>query len=541
MISEAAAYALVYSVLAISSVVACAAAYWVYKGLGQSQEEGRNVENADFWYSARGSQGWVSLGLSFFASSMGAWVLFAAPEVAILSGWWGSLGYAAASALPFAVLATLGPHIHKRFPDGFCLTDWVGQRFGRALQIYVAIVSVFYMWIYLVAELTSVGNLIRDMSGLDPLNSLIPVSVFTMLYTSLAGLPASIWTDRLQGIIMSAFVVITVISCYSGLHIKDDKWNQVSKWTDKGFESGVTLVLAIICAELLNMGNWQRVYAAENNAALRGGCAFGGALIFVTMLLFGLVGMLAKAQDLSSDEPTLVIPALAFFHLLADQSEFIKCLVFALAVCMVASSVDSLQNGLISVLSKTVFNMKLSSKQSLLAGQAFLVCVNVPAILFAVEGTKDMELGFNIINLFLIADLLAASIVMPIFMGLNFLATQAGTLAGCMSGVLMVMAFGWCEFGTFMGGMEMLTLMSFGNVKPQDVGLGASRTCLIFVLLPIVTGSVTYTVSLMDRMASKFEALTEKDPLDAKLDLMQGETAQQVDSKEDKASKNVVL
>jgi hypothetical protein len=208
---------------------------------------------------------------------------------------------------------------------------------------------------------------------------------------------------------------------------------------------------------------------------------------------------------------------------------------------MVASSVDSLQNGLISVLSKTVFNMKLSSKQSLLAGQAFLVCVNVPAILFAVEGTKDMELGFNIINLFLIADLLAASIVMPIFMGLNFLATQVGTLAGCMSGVLMVMAFGWCEFGTFMGGMEMLTLMSFGNVKPQDVGLGASRTCLIFVLLPIVTGSVTYTVSLMDRMASKFEALTEKDPLDAKLDLMQGETAQQVDSKEDKASKNVVL
>lgn len=505
MISHSSAYAIVFSVLTVCSAIACAAGLLVYKDFKKADGDNdkKGLKGADFWYSARRSQGWISLGLSFFASSMGAWVLFAAPEVGILSGWWGILGYALASSVPFAAVAKLGPHIHERFPEGFCLTDWVRQRYGRTLQLYVALISIFYMWIYLVAELTSVGNLIRDMSGLDPVNSLLPVSIFTLMYTSLAGLPASIWTDRLQGVIMVVFIVVTIFACFSGLQIKQEKWEEVSVWTDKGFESLVTLVLAILGAELFNMGNWQRVYAAQSTVALRKGCAFGGTLIFVTMVLFGVTGMLAEAQDRSRPEPTLVIKALAFFDLLRSQSEGILCLVFALGVSMVASSVDSLQTGLISVLSTDVLNTKLTPFQTLLVGQAFLISVNIPAIIMAWEGTKDMELGFNIINLFLVADLMAMSIVMPIFMGLGPLATQNGALAGCLSGVLLIMLMGWSEFGTFFAGIEMITLMAFGNIKPPEVGLGASRTCIIFVLLPIVTSAVTYVISWMERVAEK--------------------------------------
>lgn len=507
MLSETAAYLLVYAVLTACSAVACVAAYFVYQGFRGKECGGdggpQGPESADFWYSARRSQGWVSLGLSFFASSMGAWVLFAAPEVGILSGWWGTLGYALASSLPFAVLAVLGPRIHERFPEGFCLTDWVRQRFGRPVQVYVALISVFYMWVYLVAELTSMGNLIRDLSGLDPLHALLPVSLFTMAYTSIAGLPASIWTDRLQGVAMVLFIVITMLACFTSVDIKEGKWEEVSVWTGKGFESLVTLILAILGAELFNMGNWQRVYAARGTRDLQKGCALGAALIFLTMALFGIAGMLAEAQDRSRPEPSLVIKALAFFDLLSGQPDGITCLVFALALSMVASSVDSLQTGLISIVSADVLNAKLSPFQSLLAGQAFLVAVNVAAIVMATEATKDVELGFNIINLFLIADLLALSIAMPIFMGLRSFVTQTGTLAGCFSGVLLIMMFGWSEFSTFMAGLEMLTLMAFGTTKPPEVGLSASRTCIIFVLLPIVTAAVAYVVSWMELVAEK--------------------------------------
>jgi Na+/proline symporter len=330
------------------------------------------------------------------------------------------------------------------------------------------------------------------------------VSLFTVLYTSLAGLPASIWTDRLQGVIMVIFIVVGMSACFSDVEIGSGKWESVSTWTDKGFESLVTLVLAILGAELFNMGNWQRVYAASNDAALRKGCVLGAVLIFPTMLLFGISGMLAEAQDLGRPVSTLQLKFLAFFDLLAGQPEGIAALVFALAVSMVASSVDSLQTALISVLSKDILQTKLSSVQSLLLGQFFLVTVNVPAIAVAVEGTKDPEVGTGVINLFLIADLLALSIAMPVFMGLWPTATQAGALAGCFSGLLLIMAFGWFEFGTFVAGLEMITLMAFGNVQPTEVGLNASRTCIIFFVLPIVTVAVTYVVSWMERVSQTF-------------------------------------
>lgn len=262
-ISEGAALAIVYIALAVCALVACAAARMVYVELkgGEQKDAEAGAEavskGTDYWYSARRSQGWVSLGLSFFASVMGAWVLFAAPEVAIYLGWWGNLGYALASTIPLAAVGVLGPAVLSRFGEGFCLIDWVRVRFGRGMQLYVGIISLFCMWIFLVAELSSMGNLIFSMAGLDPLHALLPVSIATMLYTSLAGLPASIWTDRLQGVVMVVFILVTLIACFTNLDIGSAEWGSVSTWTDKGFESLVTLIVSVLGAGLLDMGSWQ--------------------------------------------------------------------------------------------------------------------------------------------------------------------------------------------------------------------------------------------------------------------------------------------
>lgn len=509
MISEGQAYGITYGALTLFAGVAMAAAFFVYKDVREKGAEGVDL---NFWYSARGSQGFVSLGLSFFASSMGAWVIFAAPETGANFGWWGVFGYAAASTLPFGVMAILGPQVRKRFPDGFCLADWVRERFGRPTQLYVAVISVFYMWVYLVAELVSMGGLIRDFSGLDPLTAVVPVAMVTMLYTMAAGLPASIWTDRAQGVIMSLFIIIAVIACSTGLDIREEAWSNAASWGDKGFEAAVTLVLAIIGAELFNMSSWQRVYASQDDKQLRLGLCLGGSLIFPTMMLFGILGMLAEAQDQSRETPTLIIKALAFFDLLGSQGTFIKCIAFALAVCMVASSVDSLQTGLVSVVSQDVAAKKLSPVVSTGVGQLFVLAANIPAIALAAEATKDPLMGFNIINLFLIADLLTLSIAVPIFMGLGSLATQNGTLAGCFSGLLTIFAFGWVEFGTFIAGLEMVTLMAFGNTAPMEVGLFASRTTVLFFVLPIVTGAVTFFVSAMERVLERLPALPAAAP-----------------------------
>lgn len=505
MLSEEAGYGITYGALVAFTLAAAASVPFVYKrgSTGEaSDSEGAKERAADFFLSARGSQGWVSLGLSFFASSQGAWVLYAAPEVGALSGWWGVFGYACSSCLPLLVLTVLGPLVKSQHPDGFCLTDWVAERFGRPTQVLVALISVFYMWIYLAAELTSMGNLVAMFSGIDSLHALVPVSLVTMGYTMALGLPGSIWTDRMQGVLMAVVVIIAVSACFSDVEVASKDWGQVATWTDKGFEAFVTLNLAILGADLFNMGEWQRVYAATDDVQLRRGIGFACCLIFPAMILFGIAGMLSKAHDIGLEEPEMgELNFLAFFFLVMAQPEWVAVITFALSICMVASSVDSLQAGLVSVLYKEV--KRLSVEKARLVAQAFVLAANVPAIILASHATTDRDtsgLGVNIINLFLIADLLTLAIMVPIFSGLGKFTTQTGVLFGCGSGFLVIVAFGWVEFGTFMAGMEMLTLMAFGNVKPEEVGLFASRTCVLCVILPIATGVVTYLVSWMERI-----------------------------------------
>merc|ERR1740123_1628925 len=108
------------------------------------------------------------------------------------------------------------------------------------------------------------------------------------------------------------------------------------------------------------------------------------------------------------------------------------------------------------------------------------------------------------------ADILMVTLVVPIFSGLWGFTTSLGCLAGMASGVLTIMAYGWIEFGTMIAGLEMLTLMTFGNIKPAETGIYATRACILFVLIPIVTAVVTYTVSFMDRTIKYLKDLASK-------------------------------
>jgi SSS family solute:Na+ symporter len=55
------------------------------------------------------------------------------------------------------VFALVGSMIRRRLPRAITLTDYVRLRYGRAMQAYVALISVFYMFISFTAEFTAIG------------------------------------------------------------------------------------------------------------------------------------------------------------------------------------------------------------------------------------------------------------------------------------------------------------------------------------------------------------------------------------------------
>ena len=114
-------------------------------GVGEQRE-------LDTWLTARDSQSSRRLALAFLASGLGSWILFAPPEVGQALGILGVLGYAIGGGLPFVAFAWLGPKIREAAPHGVTLTDWARDTFGRPAQAWVALVSVFYMFMFVTAE-----------------------------------------------------------------------------------------------------------------------------------------------------------------------------------------------------------------------------------------------------------------------------------------------------------------------------------------------------------------------------------------------------
>ncbi|CEM26939.1 unnamed protein product [Vitrella brassicaformis CCMP3155] len=472
VLREAAAYPILYCTLFFFAALAGWAGGVKYKKIVDPGEE---------FLSARNSKKWYVLAMSFFVSGMGNWVIFAAPEVGTFLGWWGVLGYALASSTPLWVLIWLGPKVRNAMGDrGFTVSDYVKERYGRVVHLMVSVVSLFYMFIALTAEFTTIGQTLPLLAdSLSPLSAILPVAIITTLYTAYAGLPASIVTDKYQGALVGVLVVIAVGRVLWKVDIPPEQWSKVATWTPEGFQALVALILAIIPAEILNQGTWQRVWAAESSRDVRLGLVCGGILIIPTMLLFGVSGMVAEAID--TDGEIEGMGFLAFFFLLSKLPLFWVVLVAILAVALVASTVDTLQNGIVALVASDLMAHKVSVNWARLLA----IAVNVPAVIIG-------AIGLSVLNLFLIADLLAASVVAPIFLGMWGKTTTAGAFCGCLAGILTIFVQGWIITGDFVGGLNFITL---------PCGLYCVDTMIAFILVPAISAIVTVAASVVDMWA----------------------------------------
>jgi len=397
----------------------------------------------DHYLTARGSQGALPLGLSFFASVLGAWILFSPPEVGTFAGLLGIAGYAVGQAIAVAAFAVVGPRVRALSPGGTTLLGFVRERYGRAKHAYVAGVSVLYMFIFLTAELTAVGGALSLLAGVDPLVPIIAVAAVTAAYTAYGGLPASIVTDRWQAWLMLGLVAAAAIAVAAevgdpGARAEAAGLTRVDRL---GAEVLVVLVIAITAANLFHQGFWQRVWAARSDSELRRGVLGGGLLILPVVFVLGLAGMVAAGSE------GVEAPSLALFELLEALPAPAIALVVVLAVALVASSVDTLQNALAALISVDLSGARIG----LVGARALTVLLTIPAAAIAAE-------GLSVLRLFLVADLLAATIAIPVFLGLWVRVPAPAAIGGAVAGLVSVVVAGWLDEGTLRAGFGLLTL-----------------------------------------------------------------------------------
>lgn len=100
--------------------------------------------------------------------------------------------YALASALPILIFGWLGPIIRKKCPEGFVLTEWTRQRYGTLTMLYLSFMTLVTLFLYMVSELSAVGQVVSTLTGLDQLPVIIVECVVTTVYT--CKLPPSLFT-----------------------------------------------------------------------------------------------------------------------------------------------------------------------------------------------------------------------------------------------------------------------------------------------------------------------------------------------------------
>ncbi len=360
---------------------------------------------------ANRSVGTFSLTSSLVASALGAWILFGPASAATWGGIGAVIGYALGTAFPLFILIYLGTQFRENYPKGKTLVEVVRLKYGPNLFKLILVLSVFYMTIFLIAEVTAVSMLINYISGTDLWITALIVIISSLIYTLYGGLRASIFTDNIQFLFLIVLLLITFsyllnfnTNEFNFDYIKTNQPQLLSINYLPNFTAGLTFFVAVAATNLFHQGNWQRVYAAKNNKVLKNSLIISFFFIIPIVFFMGFSGLVAASSE------NIVAPDLAFFQLLLkDQYLIISVIIIFLAISLTVSSIDTIINAISSLIivdGKKIIKIKnydLLSKQ-------IIIILSIIALFVASK-------GLSILYLFLLADLFCCAAVLSIFYG----------------------------------------------------------------------------------------------------------------------------
>jgi len=399
----------------------------------------KKYQDLNNYLTANRNIGLFSLTTSLTASALGAWILFGPASAATWGGIGAIIGYSLGTAFPMLFLVYLGKKIRKELPKGSSLIEFMRKKFRKSLFKLILSMIIFYMFIFLCAEVTAVAILINYISGTELWITALIVLISTLAYTLYGGLRASIFTDNIQMIVVGALLLISLVYINSSIgsefsfkfiHEKNPKLLSLSYVP--GYTAGLTFFIAVAATNLFHQGNWQRVYAAKNFETLKNSLVLSFFIIIPVVFYMGFTGLVAFSID-----PT-IRPDLGFFTLLLkEQTELFSLFVIVLGLALTISTVDTLINAISSLIvvdGKAVINLNKKTNYLNLSKKIILF---LSFISFIVASK-----GFDILYLFLLADLFCCAFVLTVFISfydksINEKLAHFSILIGLVGGFLL--------------------------------------------------------------------------------------------------------
>ncbi|MFP2769831.1 sodium:solute symporter family protein [Oceanisphaera sp. KMM 10153] len=405
----------------------------------------RQKDKLEDFIVARNSQNGSATMLTLLATTMGTWILFGPAQAATWGGIGAITGYALGVLVPRLIMIPLGGRIRELMPEGHTLTEFVLGRYGRGMYGFVLVIMMFYLFISLTAGLTAIAQMV---ALLAPVPLWITASIVmgaTLLYTLYGGLRVTIFTDRVQMLVILPFLLLLMLfgwQATGGLGpviagLQEKAPQLLNPLDTTGLKSGLTFFIAVVLTGLFYQGTWQRVFAARDNKVIRNGFILSGLVSFPIIFIMGLFGLAFVGLELPGDG------SVALFSVLMPSMPLwfaIGLLPFGLALIM--SSADSTISGLSSMMVVDLRRLlpNISAHRLLGLSRWLIVLLSIPVLAVASQ-------GFSVLYLFLLADLLCCAAAFPVFFGFYSARYQSynavlSTAAGLMAGLWLFPAPG---------------------------------------------------------------------------------------------------
>lgn len=235
-----------------------------------------------------------------------------------------------------------------------------------------------------------------------------------------------------------------------------------------GWQLLYILPVAILTNDFFLSNLWIRTFASKTDKDLWIGVSISAVVVTIILALVGSTGLIAvwsgAVTDIEDDG------SIAFFLLLDTLPSWVVGIVLVLVVSLSTSAFDSFQSAMVSTASNDLFRNKLN----IWFIRGAVVAVIIPVIVIALKAP-------NVLQIFLISDLLSASTIPVLCLGLSdrlYWWRGFEVVVGGLGGILTVFIFGVIYFGDAQAGANLLLLE--GGLYAQDWSVFGAFVCAPF-------------------------------------------------------------
>lgn len=291
------------------------------------------------------------------------------------------------------------------------------------------------MFLYMVAELSALQQIVNLLTGLNGLPVVIVECAVTTIYTSLGGFKVSFVTDNIQGAMVVGLIILGVIAVGVETDIQRPLIEQSGYLNSSllGWQLLYILPVAILTNDFFLSGFWMRTFASRTDKDLWIGVSLATVGVLIILTLVGVAGLLAAwsgAWDMADVEGG----SLSLFLLLQQLPNWVVGVVLVMTVSLSTAAFDSFQSAMISTGSNDFFRNKLN----IWFIRACVVAIIFPVVVVALRSP-------DILQIFLISDLVSAAVVPCLVIGLSerfYWYRGFDFVVGGLGGILTIFLFG---------------------------------------------------------------------------------------------------